>query len=63
MVTKIDRQEALTRFCGIVVQALSTLIVLFGALIRLSFASWRYQQGHDLRAEIARRRQTEAELQ
>ena len=63
MVTKIDRKEALTHFRETVVQAFSTLIVSLGALVSLSFALWRYQQVHGLRAEIARRRQTEAELQ
>jgi len=63
MVTKIDRKEALARFRQTVFQALFILIVSLCALVSLSFALWRYQQVHGLRAEIARRRQTEAELQ
>ena len=63
MVTKIDRREALGRFRQTVALDLSILLVSLGALVSLGFALWRHQQVHGLQIEIARRRQTEEELQ
>ena len=63
MVTKIDRTEALTRYWQMVVQNVSILIVSLAAMLSLAFALWRYQQVHGLREEIARRKETEEELQ
>lgn len=62
LITKIDREEALSHFYSLAGLELSSILIVLGLTGTIIFSLWRYQEVQGLQGEIAQREKTEEEL-